>query len=32
VYQTKMRGQWNRSEIPQRVKKLFEKIKIDSLT
>jgi hypothetical protein len=32
VYQTRMRGQWNRSEIPQRMKKLFEKIKIDSLT
>jgi transposase len=32
VYQTKVRGQWNLSEIPQRVKKLFGKIKIDNLT
>jgi hypothetical protein len=32
VYQTKVRGQWNLSGIPRRVKKLFEKIQIDNLT
>jgi hydrogenase maturation factor len=32
VYQIRMHGEWKRSEIPQRVMKLFGKIKIDSLT
>jgi hypothetical protein len=32
VYQIRIQGKWNRSEIPQRVRKLFGKIKIDSLT
>jgi transposase len=32
VYQIRMHGEWKRSEIPQRVMKLFGKLKIDSLT
>jgi hypothetical protein len=32
VCQGSIQGQWDRSEIPQKVRKLFEKLKIDSLT
>jgi hypothetical protein len=32
VYQLRIRGVWNRSEIPQRIQKIFKKINIDSLT
>jgi hypothetical protein len=32
VYQLRIRGTWNRSEIPKRIQKIFKKINIDSLT
>jgi hypothetical protein len=32
VYQLRIRGAWNRSEIPKRIQKIFKKIDIDSLT
>jgi hypothetical protein len=32
VYRIRMHGEWKRSEIPQRVMKLFGKLKIDNLT
>jgi hypothetical protein len=32
IYQVRIHGQWNRSEIAQRISKLFKKLEIDSLT
>jgi hypothetical protein len=32
IFQVKIRGKWSRSEITLRLKKLFQKLKIDSLT
>jgi hypothetical protein len=32
IYQVKIHGEWNRSEIAQRIGKLFKKLEIDSLT
>jgi hypothetical protein len=32
IYQVRIQGEWNRSEIPQRIRKLFEKLEIGSLT
>jgi hypothetical protein len=32
VYQLRIRGAWNRSEIPKRIQKIFKKIDVDSLT
>jgi hypothetical protein len=31
VHQIKMRGLWHRSEIPERIRKIFAKIDIDYL-
>jgi hypothetical protein len=32
IYQARIHGEWNRSEIAQRISKLFKKLEIDSLT
>jgi hypothetical protein len=32
IYQVNIHGEWNRSEIAQRIGKLFKKMEIDSLT
>jgi hypothetical protein len=32
IYQVRIHGAWNRSEIAQRIGKLFKKLGIDSLT
>jgi transposase len=32
IYQVRIHGEWNRSEIAQRIGKLFKKLEIDSLT
>jgi hypothetical protein len=32
IYRVRIQGQWNRSEIAQRIRQLFKKSEIDSLT
>jgi hypothetical protein len=32
IYQVRIQGEWNRSEIAQRIGKLFKKLEIGSLT
>jgi hypothetical protein len=32
IYQVRIHGEWNRSEIAQRIRKLFEKLELGSLT
>jgi hypothetical protein len=32
IYPMRIQGEWNRSEIAQRIRKLFEKLEIGSLT